>query len=78
MGEKKRSFYGWGFEGDVVSSEELGWFERAWSELFRIDHFDPAPMPSEAEITLRASRISLPTALKPFCTNDKYDRLLHC
>jgi acyl-CoA thioesterase FadM len=47
MGEKKRSFYGWGFEGDVVSPEELGWFERAWSELFRIDHFDPATMPRE-------------------------------
>src|SRR5674476_575006 len=31
MREKKRSFYGWGFEGDAVSAEELGWFERAWS-----------------------------------------------
>jgi alkyldihydroxyacetonephosphate synthase len=78
MGEKKRSFYGWGFEGDAVSAEELGWFERAWSELFQVDCFDPAPMPRESEITLRAPRLSLPAALKPFCTNDKYDRLLHC
>src|SRR5664279_4125593 len=78
MGEKKRSFYGWGFEGDAVSAEELGWFERAWSELFHVDSFVPAPMPHESEITLRVPRLSLPEALKPFCTNDKYDRLLHC
>src|SRR5450759_1334591 len=78
MGGKKRSFYGWGFEGDAVSAKELGWFERAWSELFQVDCFDPAPMPRESEITLRAPRMSLPTALKPFCTNNKYDRLLHC
>lgn len=76
--QKKRSFYGWGFEEDVVSAEELSWFERAWSNLFGVDGFNPAPMPRESEITLRAPRLSLPTALKPFSTNDKYDRLLHC
>lgn len=75
---KKRSFYGWGFEEDVVSAEELSWFERAWSNLFGVDGFNPAPMPRESEITLRAPRVSLPTALKPFSTSDKYDRLLHC
>lgn len=74
----KRSFYGWGFEEDGVSAEELSWFERAWSNLFGVDGFNPAPMPRESEITLRAPRLSLPTALKPFSTNDKYDRLLHC
>src|ERR1022692_4143040 len=35
-------------------------------------------MPHESEITLRVPRLSLPEALKSFCTNDKYDRLLHC
>ena len=78
MSEKKRSFYGWGFEGDVVSTEELGWFERAWSGLFRVDGFDPAPMPRESEITLRSPRMPLPTVLQSFCTNDKYERLFHC
>ncbi len=78
MREKRRSFYGWGFEGDVVPAEELGWFERAWSDLFGIDDFDPAAMPRESEISLRSPRISLPTALQQFCTSDKYDRLLHC
>ena len=76
--EKRRSFYGWGFEDDAVSAEELGWFERAWSGLFGVDSFDPAPMPRDSEITLRAPRVSPPPALQRFCTNDKYERLLHC
>ena len=75
MSQKRRSFYGWGFEEDAVSAEELGWFERAWSELFRVDRFDPAPMPRESEITLRAPRVSIPPALTAFCTGDKYERL---
>jgi alkyldihydroxyacetonephosphate synthase len=77
MGERKRSFYGWGFEGDAVSAEELAWFERSWSELFQVDGFDPASMPREPDITLRAPRLSLPAALRSFCTSDKYDRLVH-
>ena len=39
-GVKRRSFYGWGYEDDPVSAEELGWFERAWSGTFDVDRFD--------------------------------------
>ncbi len=77
MSEMRRSFYGWGFEGDAVSAEELRWFERTWSELFQIDGFDPTPMPRESSITLRAPRVSVPGALQSFCTSDKYERLRH-
>lgn len=78
MNENRRSFYGWGFEKDAVSAEELKWFEGAWSDIFDVDRFDPAPMPREADITLQASRVSLPPSLQGFCSHDKYDRLLHC
>jgi alkyldihydroxyacetonephosphate synthase len=78
MSGKRRSFYGWGFEGDTVSADEIGWFERTWSKLFQVDGFEPAPMPREAEIALRAPRIALPASLRAFCTNETYDRLLHC
>jgi alkyldihydroxyacetonephosphate synthase len=78
MSERRRSFFGWGYEDEPVSAEELGWFERAWSQLFAVDGFEPAPMPREAEIALRASRVSLPSTLRSFCTDEKYERLLHC
>jgi len=75
--EKRRSFYGWGYEEDAVSPEELGWFERTWSNLFKVDRFEPAPMPVESEIALRAPRVDIPGALRAFCTADKYERLFH-
>jgi alkyldihydroxyacetonephosphate synthase len=78
VSERRRSFFGWGYEDDVVSADELGWFERAWSQLFHVDRFDPAPFPRESEITLRKPRVSVPASLKAFCTEDKYDRLFHC
>ncbi|MBI3918359.1 MAG: FAD-binding oxidoreductase [Betaproteobacteria bacterium] len=77
MSEKRRSFFGWGYEGDTVSPAELQWFEDAWSKLLKINHFEPAPMPRADEIELRAPRITAPDSLKNLCTTDKYERLLH-
>lgn len=77
VSEKRRSFYGWGYEDDVISSQELGWFEGAWSKLFHVSHFEPAPMPRESEITLRPPRIAPAPSLTVFCTQEKYDRLQH-
>ncbi len=77
QGGKRRSFYGWGFEEDAVSAEELGWFEKTWSNLFKVDQFDPAPMPVESEVSLRASRVAIPPTLRAFCSDDRYERLFH-
>jgi alkyldihydroxyacetonephosphate synthase len=77
MDNRRRSFYGWGYEGDTVPPDELAWFENAWSKLLKIDHFDPAPMPREGEIELRAPRFKVPQSLTGLCSTDKYERLLH-
>lgn len=77
MGGKRRSFYGWGYETDVVGAEEIGWFERTWSVLFGVPGFQPAPMPRESEIDLRAPRIRAPGTLREVLTDDKHDRLFH-
>ena len=77
MSDKRRRFFGWGYKGDTVSAEELSWFEQAWSKLFQVDTFDAVPMPCESDITLRRPRVSPASSLKSFCTDDKYDRLLH-
>ena len=33
MSERRRKFWGWGYEDDTVPAEELAWFEQAWSKL---------------------------------------------
>ena len=60
MSNKRRSFFGWGYEGEAVAAEELAWFERAWAQLFHVDGFDPVPLPRAQEITLQPPRISAP------------------
>jgi alkyldihydroxyacetonephosphate synthase len=78
MTGRRRSFFGWGYEDDPVSADELRWFERAWSQLFHVDAFEPAPLPRESEITLRSPRVSVAQSLRSFCSDEKYDRLHHC
>ena len=77
MGEKRRNFYGWGYEGATLAAEELAWFERTWSQLFNVTQFEAAPMPRAEEIALRAPRIVLPASLGAICTTEKYERLFH-
>lgn len=77
MTDRRRSFYGWGFEDERVEADELAWFERTWADLFGVDGFDPAPMPVEAEIDLRKPRAAIPESLSAFVTDDKYERLFH-
>jgi alkyldihydroxyacetonephosphate synthase len=77
MNSDRRTFYGWGYEGDSISTEELAWFERTWAQLFGVDTFDAVSMPSESEISLRPPRLKIPGPLSKFCTAEKYDRLLH-
>lgn len=77
MMQRRRSFYGWGFEDYQLPAGELAWFERAWSRLFKVDRFEPAVMPRAEEITLRAPRVAVPAGLAAVCTTTKYERLFH-
>jgi len=77
MSERRRKFWGWGYEDDAVPAEELAWFEQAWSKLLGVKKFDVTPPPRIEEITLRAPRISPPASLAAICTSDKWDRLFH-
>lgn len=62
MHERRRKFYGWGYEGDTVSPAETAEFESAWSRLLGVDHFEAVPFPKEDDIDLRAPRIQAPAS----------------
>lgn len=72
MQERRRKFYGWGYEGDTVSPAETAEFESAWSRLLGVDHFEAVPFPKEDDIDLRAPRIQAPASLAAICTTDKF------
>ena len=75
--ERRRKFYGWGYEGDEVSSQEIAEFEQAWTRLLGVTDFMAMPFPTEGSIDLRPSRVKVPASLESICTTDKYDRLYH-
>jgi alkyldihydroxyacetonephosphate synthase len=78
MSDRRRSFWGWGYEGEALPAAELAWFEKAWSELLGVSSFDATPMPREGEVDVPASRLSPPGSLADVCTMAKWDRLFHC
>ncbi|MGH9764541.1 MAG: FAD-binding oxidoreductase, partial [Blastocatellia bacterium] len=77
MEERRRKFWGWGFEGDGLSPEEQRLIDSAWAKQLGVDHFDVTPTPSADEITLRAPRVQPPPSLRDICATDHYERLRH-
>jgi alkyldihydroxyacetonephosphate synthase len=77
MQDRRRKFYGWGYEGDEVSREEIAEFEKAWTRLLGVTDFEPVPFPTEDSIKLRAPRVSVPESLKSICSTGQHDRLYH-
>jgi alkyldihydroxyacetonephosphate synthase len=75
--ERRRKFYGWGYEGDEVSPREIVEFEKAFTRLIGVSDFTAVPFPTEDSIDLRPSRVKIPTSLEAICVSDKYDRLYH-
>jgi hypothetical protein len=66
--ERRRQFYGWGYEGDEVSPQEVVEFEKAWTR--RLADFTAVPFPTEDSINLRPSRVKVPASLQAICTTD--------
>ena len=78
MPERRRKFWGWGWEGDGLTDEELNLLGPVWAKRLGVSEFDVTPPPTAEEINLRPSRLSIPTSLKQVCTTDHYERLAHC
>ncbi|MBV9530416.1 MAG: FAD-binding protein, partial [Bradyrhizobium sp.] len=68
--------YGWGREGEGMSSEEKNFVLGRYRVKFARDAFDTIAVPRVDELTLRAPRIVPPASLD-CCTTEHYDRLAH-
>ena len=62
MVQPRLKFWGWGYEGDVLSPDEVRWLESAWAKQFRIPQFDLTSTPAAEEIRLRPPRLTIPAA----------------
>ena len=77
MKHQLRSFWGWGLADETLPEAYISGFKSMVQLAFGLNSLDEAPAPQLIELSLRPSRIILPSALKSFCTNETYDRAGH-
>jgi alkyldihydroxyacetonephosphate synthase len=78
MTKRRLKFWGWGYEDQSLSDDEVKAVEAAYARRFGVDGFAVTPRPSAEEILLRAPRLSIPASLSGALTSDHHERLLHC
>ena len=76
-GERVRSFWGWGYEGESPDPLMIELFVELLKTRFGLDTLAQIPAPDLDHIELRPPRFALPDALADFCTDDKLERVSH-
>jgi len=74
---RQRSFWGWGWEDERLSSERQQGLTQLLAARFGLSELTVRPPPGLDEITLRAPRVSAPAHLAALCSSDKRDRAAH-
>jgi len=63
MPERRRKFWGWGWEGEGLTPEELSLLDPVWARRLGVSEFEVTPPPTAQEIDLRPPRIAIPSSL---------------
>src|SRR5690349_9074129 len=77
MAERRRKFWGWGYEDQGPNPEQQKHLAERMAQRFGLKDFSITPPPSEKELNLRAPRIQPPDSLKEICSTSTYDRAGH-
>jgi alkyldihydroxyacetonephosphate synthase len=74
---KRRSFWGWGYEGAGPDDAARARLAKSLGERFARPDLAPAPLPQIDEIALPAPRTRPPAALALIASDDPWERALH-
>ena len=74
MAERKRKFWGWGYEDQGPTPEQQKHMAERMAKRFDLPELTLTPPPTESELNLRASRVQPPDALKEICSTSTHDR----
>ena len=74
---RQKKFYAWGYADEDLTPEEVKPWETGIARRYGLSGFDVTPPPKADEITLRAPRIGVPTALQSIVRTDHLTRLEH-
>jgi alkyldihydroxyacetonephosphate synthase len=77
VGERRRSWWGWGWEDQALDDAQLRALAKALPAALGRDDLEPAPAPVLEQIELSAARVGAPASLASICTDAPYDRAAH-
>ncbi|HVF74894.1 MAG TPA: FAD-binding oxidoreductase [Acidimicrobiales bacterium] len=77
MGERRRSWWGWGWEDEAVPAEQAEKLAAAVASRLQLDDVRVAPPPDLDDVALPASRLAPPDSLAAVCSSAPYDRAGH-
>jgi alkyldihydroxyacetonephosphate synthase len=76
--ERRRKHWGWGYEDEQPSPEELRAAARFMRDRLGFGSPDPEHPVALSEVSLPAPRLRAPPSLSSICAADGYERALHC
>ncbi len=74
---RRRSFWGWGYEDQALAPEMQKQLGAMVGQRMGLKDLAITPPPTVDEIKLRPSRLSIPQSLAPLCTTEPRERLAH-
>ena len=77
MAERRRKFWGWGYEDQGPNAEQKQRMAERMSHRFGLAELKILPTPTEADLNLRAPRIKPPDALASIFTASAWERAAH-
>ena len=77
MTSRRRKFWGWGYEGEGLSSDEMQLLAQVVAGRFGLSDVRPANPPDISDISLARPRIEAPASIAAYCSSDAWDRAEH-
>jgi len=77
MAERRRKFWGWGWEDEGPTAEQQQRLGQLLGARFSLPELRSEPAPRLDEIRLRPPRVTAPAALEPICSLAPFDRAAH-
>ena len=72
-----RKFWGWGYDDELLSSEEENNIDQRIAKTFQLDHVERIEIPKISDIDINKPLFSTPSSPKKILSDDKLERLNH-
>ena len=72
-----RKFWGWGYDDELLSSEEENNIDQRIAKTFQLDQVERIEIPKISDIDINKPLFSIPSSLKKILSDDKLERLNH-